>query len=108
MDRRYKDYLLSGKWKEKRALVITRSGGVCEYCKLRLAKDVHHLTYRRFKKERLTDLIHVCRSCHHTLDKERRKFVKIFNKDSLLKHWWALLRRKNEKTFSKETEVSYT
>ena len=61
---KYRDYMLSPAWQKKRERVRQRSGGKCELCGERSAVDVHHRTYARVGKERLSDLIHLCRLCH--------------------------------------------
>ena len=61
---RYARYLCSRRWAVKRTAVITRSGGTCEKCRLRPVSHVHHLTYIRKYKEKLTDLIGLCVRCH--------------------------------------------
>jgi len=33
--------------------------------------EVHHLNYDRFGKERMTDLIVLCKQCHEKADRER-------------------------------------
>jgi 5-methylcytosine-specific restriction endonuclease McrA len=62
----YTEYLFSPEWKAKRAQVMQRAGYLCERCD-RPAQQVHHLTYERVYRERLTDLQAVCASCHRRL-----------------------------------------
>ncbi len=53
-----------------------RAGGRCERCKQLPADghfEVHHLTYDRFKNERLTDLQGLCGKCHKNADFEREQ-----------------------------------
>ena len=57
-------YMRSRAWARKRAEVRRRSGGRCERCHRRRAREVHHLTYARLYHEPLGDLIHLCRPCH--------------------------------------------
>jgi hypothetical protein len=63
---RYRAYLRSPEWAEKRARIMERSGGTCERCRERPAVDVHHLTYDRIYHESPSDLQAVCRTCHDT------------------------------------------
>lgn len=63
----YRSYLRSPAWRKLRDRVRARSGGVCERCGRRPMVHVHHLTYERIFKERLMDLLAVCRPCHREL-----------------------------------------
>ena len=62
----YQEYLYSEEWRERRNAVMERDGWKCVVCGEE-AQDVHHLTYERIFKEKLEDLIAVCRSCHSQL-----------------------------------------
>lgn len=66
---RYGDYLNSPKWKRLRRRKIRSVGSACEACGIPELKakwlDVHHLTYERFGKERMSDLQALCRKCHN-------------------------------------------
>lgn len=68
-DRRasYYDYLLSLEWRALRRRVIIRSKGICERCGVASVEEVHHLTYKRFKKEQLRDLLGLCSECHEKI-----------------------------------------
>jgi hypothetical protein len=65
--KKYHDYLKSPQWKKKRRLVLERDGRICQICFVEKAVDVHHMTYVRIFKERLTDLKSVCRKCHEAI-----------------------------------------
>lgn len=67
----YSRYLKSTEWKAKRAIVLKRSGGMCEGCRLRKATEVHHLTYAHAGNELLFELVAVCDSCHARLHPEK-------------------------------------
>ena len=46
---------------------------MCERCGHGSARlEVHHLTYDRFKKERLDDLLVVCKPCHEKEEIKRK------------------------------------
>lgn len=60
----YKEYLTSKEWKIKRAKVLDRANHTCEICGIKKAYQVHHKTYKRIYKEKLTDLIATCGICH--------------------------------------------
>ena len=63
-DPRYLAYLESAGWKDRRSLVLLRSGWMCEGCGVRRARDVHHLSYAHLYDEFLFELVAVCRQCH--------------------------------------------
>lgn len=67
----YAEYLKSDKWKRKRAAALKSAGNRCRDCGSTSHLQVHHLTYARIGRERKTDLIVLCRSCH-----ERRHHIK--------------------------------
>jgi hypothetical protein len=60
----YQIYLNSPEWRDLRQRVMERAGNLCEGCHRRQATEVHHLTYERFKREMMFDLVAVCRRCH--------------------------------------------
>ena len=73
--KRYQQYLQSDAWKEKRNAILKAAGYRCRKCGER-ATEVHHETYRRIYKEKLTDLTALCRKCHetvHTAPKQKSK-----------------------------------
>lgn len=57
-------YLLTPKWRSKRAAVLRRSEGMCEGCAEAPATQVHHLTYEHWQDELLWELVAVCDNCH--------------------------------------------
>lgn len=62
----YKEYMRSPEWKAKRLLIMQRDGYTCQICRGK-ALDVHHLTYKNFKKEYLFELVALCRPCHENV-----------------------------------------
>jgi len=62
--RRYKEYLCTSAWGERRELVLRRANGMCEGCLKAQATQVHHLTYKHVTNEFLWELVAVCRDCH--------------------------------------------
>jgi len=60
----YQEYLLSDKWRQRRALVLDRADGLCERCRQAPATQVHHLTYEHIFGELLFELVAVCDDCH--------------------------------------------
>lgn len=68
-------YLLTPKWRAKRAAVLKRSGGMCEGCAEKYASQVHHLTYVHWKDELLWELVAVCDECHERAHAERVPYM---------------------------------
>ena len=61
-------YLTSSEWRMKRKLVLERCRSVCEGCGTQIAVEVHHVTYRHWKREFLFELVGLCRACHQRLE----------------------------------------
>lgn len=70
----YRDYLLSDHWKDvkqrffKSKLISKDKQGnfCCEGCEaINVMLYVHHKTYKRLGKEKLMDLVLLCKECHH-------------------------------------------
>lgn len=68
----YSEYMESGAWRAKRALVLKRCGNICEGCGVEKATEVHHDTYRHLFNEFLFELLGLCRACHERISAERR------------------------------------
>lgn len=60
-------YLRSEAWQRLRALVIQRDQGRCQGCWTAGARHVHHLTYQRWRRELLLDLVLLCEACHERI-----------------------------------------
>jgi hypothetical protein len=74
---RYRAYLESPEWQQRRAAVMERAGGICEACGRELADEVHHTSYAHVFDEPLWELRAVCTDCHEKLterDRENRNF----------------------------------
>jgi len=87
----YSEYLESNHWKDKKAWYfklrlpkgkasrsLKKHGrvniGKCKLCKKQCyALDIHHLTYDHLGKERLQDLVHLCRVCHDLQHLEHKR-----------------------------------
>jgi hypothetical protein len=64
---RYRAVLRSRRWKRLRRRVYRRSGGRCERCCRRHflgGLQLHHRTYARLGRERMTDVELLCDECH--------------------------------------------
>ena len=68
---KYYEYLQSSEWKAKRELVLIRDKYKCQICNIKMADDVHHLTYENLGNEKLSDLLSVCRECHIKIHKKK-------------------------------------
>jgi hypothetical protein len=51
--------------------VMKRCGGICEACGENPAKLLHHLNYKRYGHELLTDVVGVCLECHGEFHPEK-------------------------------------
>ena len=61
----YPEYLRTGHWEIMRRRALLRAGGHCQRCwGERRRLDVHHLTYERLGRERESDLVVLCATCH--------------------------------------------
>jgi hypothetical protein len=63
----YEAYLRSKAWHRLRWQVLARDEYRCSQCGSTGILHVHHLTYERFRKERLEDLLTLCESCHRAV-----------------------------------------
>ncbi|QQV92427.1 HNH endonuclease [Streptomyces phage Forrest] len=76
----YKRYIGSDRWKLVCARYWTTFGRKCQACGSRKNLHVHHNTYERFGRERLSDLTGVCQSCHKAIHaihrRDRRKSLR--------------------------------
>jgi 5-methylcytosine-specific restriction endonuclease McrA len=74
----YQNYLQSDEWKKRRGKALTYWGHRCAICNSGKYLDVHHRTYANIGKEKMTDLIVLCRKCH-TLYHDKLPTRKAFN-----------------------------
>lgn len=59
----YDRYIHSAAWRKKADQRMALDANTCQVCG-REATDVHHLSYDRFGKEEMGDLVSLCRECH--------------------------------------------
>ena len=72
-------YWRSSEWRALKRAVLRRDRGRCACCKRargdadprlrgdhKVILEVHHLTYERFGREHMDDLLTLCRRCHST------------------------------------------
>lgn len=79
LEEEYKEYINSSAWKKLRKAKLEEVGYICQMCKksrYSVRLEVHHLDYKNFKRERLSDLQVVCSDCHVKADDLRRVKVK--------------------------------
>lgn len=60
----YQQYLDSPAWRQKRQERLEQDGHQCFRCRSAEQLEVHHITYERLGRERLTDLLTLCKRCH--------------------------------------------
>lgn len=71
---KYKLYLRTWKWIQKRDFIRWRAGGRCEQCGKRSERiQAHHRTYARLFDELPQDLIGLCGGCHLNTEEEKKK-----------------------------------
>ncbi len=65
MKQTYKEYLQSDHWRTfRKQYFLERNSKGCEFCKANVPLDLHHRTYARVGREKSSDVIPLCRSCH--------------------------------------------
>lgn len=67
---KFKTYLESQEWKEKRLQVFAERWEKCEKCGSTNSLHIHHGTYTRIFQEKLSDLFVLCGYCHTDLHKK--------------------------------------
>lgn len=60
----YSEYLTTRQWSITRLEAKERAGWKCQRCYSLGPLEVHHLTYRRVGRERPSDLVVLCETCH--------------------------------------------
>jgi len=60
----YSQYLKSKHWQRVRRRALRRAGRHCSVCADQKNLDVHHNNYERLRKERMSDVVVLCRDCH--------------------------------------------
>lgn len=95
MNDKYKTYLISDEWKQTRELVFQKKWRKCEKCKSENHLVIHHWTYIRIYKEKISDLFVLCNWCHKELHekywtRDLMRATKVFIK------WEELIQRKKK------------
>jgi 5-methylcytosine-specific restriction endonuclease McrA len=60
----HRQYLDSPAWRKKRSERLAVDGEKCFRCKATDGLQVHHITYERLGRERMSDLLTLCGDCH--------------------------------------------
>jgi hypothetical protein len=68
----YESYMKSPAWKKKREQALKYHGKFCHLCKTPFSLHVHHLHYDTLYKEKMEDLMVLCKACHEGV--HERKF----------------------------------
>lgn len=67
----YQFYMQSEAWDAKRRQRLAIDNYTCQGCDRRNKPlDVHHVTYERFGRESMDDLLSLCRDCHNEVHGE--------------------------------------
>ena len=72
---KYDAYMSSDQWRGIRQARLRKDKYTCQGCGGRDHLHVHHRTYERFTRERITDLITVCETCHAVIHDTHRKVL---------------------------------
>lgn len=64
--KRYRKYINSQAWREKRELALDFYDNNCGLCGSKFNLHVHHKTYKNLYRESMADLMLLCETCHKT------------------------------------------
>ena len=67
---KYKEYLQSERWEQKRQEAIRYYGGICNFCGTAINLRVHHINYAHLGNEPMSDLMLICDECHEKLHEQ--------------------------------------
>ncbi len=62
--RDYNIYMSSAEWRAKADSILERDKYLCQHCLIAPATQVHHLSYKNFRREPDSDLLSLCKPCH--------------------------------------------
>ena len=69
----YDAYRETDRWQKLRIAVKMRAKGKCEICHRRDGRELAHLTYERFFREPMEDMLWLCVPCHRALDSKAKR-----------------------------------
>jgi hypothetical protein len=81
----YESYLLTKHWMQLRKTIYNKRNHKCDRCKKEIVHfQLHHITYKRIGKERMSDIRLLCFDCHELIHlkkdiKREKKRIKIKN-----------------------------
>jgi 5-methylcytosine-specific restriction endonuclease McrA len=78
---KHSDYIKTTDWKQLRALILERDAYICQDCKRNTATEVHHLHYKNYMREAMSDLISLCRICHGKRHGKKKTILPVRKKD---------------------------
>lgn len=68
----YDEYMKSTQWRNISNAMKKHANYTCAHCKKSsIILEVHHKTYDRFGRERMSDLEVLCKPCHDIADRKR-------------------------------------
>jgi len=92
---KYNAYISSPEWQEKRKQVFEQKWYKCESCWISESLHVHHWTYRRLYKEKISDLFVLCWYCHMSLH-EKYGTIDLLRATKAFIKWEELIPRKKK------------
>jgi hypothetical protein len=69
----YEAYRRTDRWCKLRIAVQMRAKGKCEICHRYDGRELAHLTYERFFREPMEDMLWLCVPCHRKLDSQAKR-----------------------------------
>ncbi len=94
MAKKYEEYLESENWKIRSEFRKELDGYTCVLCGSIKSLEVHHRNYRNLYREKLGDLITLCKNCHrnyHDVSEEEEESIEVFCEEEI-----KLLERKEK------------
>ncbi len=97
----YQDYLNTAHWKALRIQVAERDKYTCQRCNgiFKNYFHIHHNTYKRLGKEKLSDLTFYCNKCHSVIHNDRK------NKRGFNRSYSAIISQKMSKMNEEQIEL---
>jgi len=92
---KYNAYIASPEWQEKRKEVFRSKWYKCEACWISESLHIHHWTYRRLYKEKISDLFVLCWYCHMSLH-EKYGTIDLLRATKAFIKWEELIPRKKK------------
>ena len=71
--KKYRSYIVSKKWKQKRVAFFQVHGRKCYICGNKKRLEIHHRTCKNLRKEKAADVIPLCHTCHEDVSFDKGK-----------------------------------